>query len=77
MDGRRARISRDVNGSNPANRNNLIGWIARRSDGENYGKAVVYDVPSTMEGENRIRVSPPCTTRSTISTSSYRRFRRA
>ena len=31
----------------PANRNNLIGWIAGRSDGENYGKAVVYDFPKT------------------------------
>jgi uncharacterized membrane protein (UPF0182 family) len=47
MDGRRARISRDANGSNPANRNNLIGWIAGRSDGENYGKTVVYDLPRT------------------------------
>lgn len=31
----------------PANRNNLIGWIAGRSDGENYGKSVVYDFPKT------------------------------
>jgi uncharacterized membrane protein (UPF0182 family) len=31
----------------PANRNNLIGWIAGRSDGEHYGKAVVYDFPKT------------------------------
>jgi len=31
----------------PANRNNLIGWIAGRSDGEQYGKAVVYDFPKT------------------------------
>lgn len=31
----------------PANRNNLIGWIAGRSDGDNYGKAVVYDFPKT------------------------------
>jgi uncharacterized protein len=31
----------------PANRNNLIGWIAARSDGEHYGKAVVYDFPKT------------------------------
>ena len=29
----------------PANRNNLIGWIAGRSDGEHYGEAVVYDFP--------------------------------
>jgi uncharacterized protein len=31
----------------PANRNNLIGWIAARSDGEHYGKAVVFDFPKT------------------------------
>ena len=31
----------------PANRNNLIGWIAGRSDGANYGKAVIYDFPKT------------------------------
>jgi len=31
----------------PANRNNLIGWIAARSDGANYGTAVVYDFPKT------------------------------
>ena len=31
----------------PANRNNLIGWIAGRSDGENYGTSVVYDFPKT------------------------------
>jgi uncharacterized membrane protein (UPF0182 family) len=31
----------------PANRNNLIGWIAGRSDGAEYGKALVYDFPKT------------------------------
>jgi hypothetical protein len=31
----------------PANRNNLIGWIAGRSDGPNYGAAVVYNFPKT------------------------------
>jgi len=31
----------------PANRNNLIGWIAGRSDGANYGTAVVYDFPKS------------------------------
>jgi uncharacterized protein len=31
----------------PANRNNLIGWIAGRSDGEQYGRSVVYDFPKT------------------------------
>jgi uncharacterized membrane protein (UPF0182 family) len=29
----------------PANRNNLIGWIAGRSDGEHYGTTMVYDFP--------------------------------
>jgi uncharacterized membrane protein (UPF0182 family) len=31
----------------PSNRNNLIGWIAGRSDGAQYGKSVVYDFPKT------------------------------
>src|SRR5207253_1078765 len=31
----------------PANRNNLIGWIAGRSDEPNYGTAIVYDFPKT------------------------------
>jgi hypothetical protein len=31
----------------PANRNNLIGWIAGRSDGPQYGTSVVYDFPKT------------------------------
>ncbi len=31
----------------PANRNNMIGWIAGRCDGPNYGTSVVYDFPKT------------------------------
>ena len=31
----------------PASRNNLIGWIAGRSDSPNYGNAVVYDFPKS------------------------------
>ena len=31
----------------PASRNNLIGWIAGRSDGEHYGTSVVYNFPKT------------------------------
>jgi uncharacterized protein len=31
----------------PANRNNLIGWIAGRSDGAHYGSAIAYDFPKT------------------------------
>jgi len=40
----------------PANRNNLIGWIAGRSDGANYGKSVVYDFPKgrVVDGPQQI-----------------------
>lgn len=40
----------------PINRNNMIGWIAARSDGENYGKAVVYNFPKTrlVDGPQQI-----------------------
>src|SRR6202044_568985 len=31
----------------PPNRNNLIGWIAGRSDGAHYGTSVVYNFPKT------------------------------
>jgi uncharacterized protein len=31
----------------PANRNNMIGWMAGRSDGENYGKLLVYNFPES------------------------------
>jgi uncharacterized protein len=31
----------------PANRNNMIGWMAGRSDGENYGKLVAYNFPKS------------------------------
>jgi uncharacterized membrane protein (UPF0182 family) len=31
----------------PANRNNLIAWIAGRSDGEHYGQAIAFDFPKT------------------------------
>jgi uncharacterized membrane protein (UPF0182 family) len=40
----------------PANRNNLIGWIAARSDGDHYGTAEVYDFPKTrlVDGPQQI-----------------------
>ena len=40
----------------PANRNNLIGWIAGRSDDENYGKTVVYDFPKTRLVDGPLQV---------------------
>jgi len=40
----------------PANRNNLIGWIAARCDGRNYGTSVVYNFPKTrlVDGPQQI-----------------------
>ena len=40
----------------PANRNNLIGWVAGRCDGDNYGSAVVYDFPKSrlVDGPQQI-----------------------
>jgi hypothetical protein len=40
----------------PFNRNNLIGWIAGRSDGAHYGTSVVYDFPKTklVDGPQQI-----------------------
>lgn len=31
----------------PSNRNNMIGWIAGRSDGDQYGNSLVYNFPKT------------------------------
>jgi uncharacterized membrane protein (UPF0182 family) len=31
----------------PANRNNMIGWMAGRSDGEDYGKLLAYNFPKS------------------------------
>jgi uncharacterized membrane protein (UPF0182 family) len=40
----------------PVNRNNLIGWIAGRSDGAHYGTSVVYDFPKSrlVDGPQQI-----------------------
>ena len=40
----------------PSNRNNLIGWLAGRSDGANYGTAVAYTFPKTrlVDGPSQI-----------------------
>jgi uncharacterized membrane protein (UPF0182 family) len=40
----------------PANRNNMIGWMAGRSDGANYGSLLVYDFPTdhVVEGPMQI-----------------------
>ena len=40
----------------PANRNNLIGWIAGRSDGPQYGTSVVYDFPKTKLVDGPLQV---------------------
>lgn len=38
----------------PANRNNMVGWLAGRSDGEGYGSLVAYDFP-----QSRVIDGPP------------------
>jgi len=40
----------------PANRNNMIGWMAGRSDDENYGRLLVYNFPQSraVEGPRQI-----------------------
>ena len=40
----------------PANRNNLIGWIAGRSDGEHYGTSMVYDFPKTKQIDGPLQI---------------------
>jgi uncharacterized membrane protein (UPF0182 family) len=40
----------------PANRNNLIGWIAGRSDDPHYGSAIVYDFPKTRLVDGPLQV---------------------
>jgi len=40
----------------PANRNNLIGWIAGRSDGGHYGEVIVYDFPKTRLVDGPLQV---------------------
>jgi uncharacterized protein len=40
----------------PANRNNLIGWIAGRSDGDHYGTSVVYNFPKTKLVDGPLQV---------------------
>ena len=48
----------------PASRNNMIGWMAGRSDGENYGKLLVYNFPKSrlidgpVQIESRIDQNP-------------------
>jgi uncharacterized membrane protein (UPF0182 family) len=40
----------------PANRNNLIGWIAGRSDADHYGDVIVYDFPKTRLVDGPVQV---------------------
>jgi uncharacterized membrane protein (UPF0182 family) len=40
----------------PSNRNNLIGWIAGRSDGPHYGKVVAFDFPKNRLVDGPLQV---------------------
>ena len=56
----------------PANKNNLIGWIAGRSDDPHYGTAIVYDFPKTrlidgpLQVEARIDQHPQLSAQMTL-----------
>jgi uncharacterized protein len=56
----------------PSNRNNLIGWIAGRSDGPAYGTAIVYDFPKSrlvdgpLQVEARIDQNPQLSSQLTL-----------
>jgi uncharacterized protein len=56
----------------PSNRNNLIGWIAGRSDGREYGSALVYDFPKSrlvdgpLQVEARIDQNPQLSSQLTL-----------
>jgi uncharacterized protein len=66
----------------PANRNNLIGWIAARSDGDAYGKAIVYDFPKSrlvdgpLQIEARIDQDPQLSAQLTLWNQQGSRVRR-
>ena len=40
----------------PSNRNNLIGWIAGRGDGQHYGKVVAFDFPKNRLVDGPLQV---------------------
>ncbi len=40
----------------PSNRNNMIGWMAGRSDGENYGKLLVYNFPESRVIDGPVQI---------------------
>ncbi|HEX5874056.1 MAG TPA: UPF0182 family protein, partial [Pyrinomonadaceae bacterium] len=40
----------------PANRNNMIGWMAGRSDGDNYGKLMVYHFPESRVIDGPVQI---------------------
>jgi uncharacterized protein len=66
----------------PANRNNLIGWIAARSDGPAYGSALVYNFPKSrlvdgpLQIEARIDQNPQLSAQLTLWNQQGSRVRR-
>lgn len=40
----------------PASRNNMIGWMAGRSDGDNYGKLLVYNFPKSRVIDGPVQI---------------------
>lgn len=66
----------------PSNRNNMIGWIAGRSDGDAYGTAIVYNFPKTrlvdgpLQIEARIDQNPQLSQQLTLWNQQGSRVRR-
>ena len=66
----------------PANRNNLIGWIAGRSDPPHYGRAIIYQFPKTrlvdgpLQIEARIDQNPQLSSQLTLWNQQGSRVRR-
>src|SRR5437763_1809567 len=40
----------------PASRNNMIGWMAGRCDGENYGKLLIYNFPKSRLTDGPLQI---------------------
>ncbi|HKO60221.1 MAG TPA: UPF0182 family protein, partial [Pyrinomonadaceae bacterium] len=52
----------------PAGRNNMIGWMAGRSDGENYGKILIYNFPESRLVDGPLQIEARIDQNSDLST---------
>lgn len=52
----------------PAGRNNMIGWMAGRSDGDNYGKILIYNFPESRLVDGPLQIEARIDQNSDLST---------